>query len=195
MTGVGAALAPVVAVVGPSGVGKDSVMGAVCAARPDIELVRRVITRAPEAGGEVYSPVSEPEFLDMQGQGAFALSWAAHGLHYGIPVSIDLQRTRAAAVLVNLSRSVLHQAQDRFGDLIVISLTVPQAVLAQRLQARGRETADVQADRLSRAGLALPEGLRQVHQIDNSGALEQTVQAVLSVLPPMSPPARAPERA
>lgn len=177
-------LAPVVAVVGPSGVGKDSVMDAVCAASPGVQLVRRVTTRAPEAGGEDYTPVTEARFAAMQASGAFALSWGAHGLQYGIPVAIDAQRTQASAVLVNLSRSVLREAQDRFGTLIVISLTAPSEVLAQRLQARGRETAQSQADRLNRAVQDLPGGLRHVHQIDNSGPLDQTVQAVLSVVRP-----------
>ena len=42
---------PVIAVVGPSGVGKDSLMEALRQADPSIKLMRRVITRAPEAGG------------------------------------------------------------------------------------------------------------------------------------------------
>lgn len=184
MTGSGATLAPVVAVVGPSGVGKDSVMEAVRAAYPGAELVRRVTTRPPEAGGEDYIPVTEAVFEDLRGQGGFALHWGAHGLQYGIPVEIDAQRARASAVLVNLSRGVLREAEERFGDLIVISLTAPAEVLAQRLRARGRETAQSQADRLGRAALDLPDGLRQVHQIDNSGPLAQTVQAVLTALPP-----------
>ncbi|MEM9552294.1 MAG: phosphonate metabolism protein/1,5-bisphosphokinase (PRPP-forming) PhnN, partial [Pseudomonadota bacterium] len=36
--------APVIAVVGPSGVGKDSVLQAMCATDPRLRLVRRTIT-------------------------------------------------------------------------------------------------------------------------------------------------------
>ena len=44
--------AHVIGVVGPSGVGKDTVMHALAAAQPGIKLARRVITRPVEAGGE-----------------------------------------------------------------------------------------------------------------------------------------------
>ena len=47
-----------IAVVGPSGVGKDSVMAGLHGAIPDLHLVRRVITRAPDLGGEDYDAVS-----------------------------------------------------------------------------------------------------------------------------------------
>ncbi len=182
----GGPLAPVIAVVGPSGVGKDSVMAALCARRADIETVRRVITRPAEAGGETFTGVTPQQFRQMQAAGDFALDWQAHGLSYGIPVAIDDQRREAFGVLVNLSRAVLKQAQDRFGGLIVISLTAPRAVLAERLAARGRETSDDQLSRLDRAALALPEGLETVIEIDNGGPLEDTVQSILDVLQPAS---------
>jgi ribose 1,5-bisphosphokinase len=49
-----------IAVVGPSGVGKDSVIAGLQRRIPDFHLVRRVITRAPELGGEVYD---SPSFM------------------------------------------------------------------------------------------------------------------------------------
>ena len=45
----------IIVVVGPSGAGKDSVIGFVAqhfADRADIDFVRRVITRPSDAGGE-----------------------------------------------------------------------------------------------------------------------------------------------
>ncbi|WP_158971722.1 phosphonate metabolism protein/1,5-bisphosphokinase (PRPP-forming) PhnN [Chachezhania sediminis] len=179
--------APVIAVVGPSGVGKDSVMAALLARDPGIRPVRRVITRAPEAGGEDYQPVTEDVFAGMVAAGAFALHWQAHGLSYGIPATIDGQRAEAGTgVLVNLSRAVLRQAQDRFGTLIVLALEADEAILAERLAARGREDAAGQAKRLGRAALELPEGLARVHRIDNSGALDTAVEAALAALHPES---------
>ncbi len=73
------------AVVGPSGAGKDTLIAGAVAARPDLRLVRRVITRPTEAGGEPFDGVTEAEFLSRLDAGAFALHWQAHGLHYGIP--------------------------------------------------------------------------------------------------------------
>ena len=75
---------PVIAVVGPSGVGKDSLMSALAVSGPQLRLMRRVVTRAPEAGGEDYQAVSEVEFAALAGSwslfsaalaGARALLW------------------------------------------------------------------------------------------------------------------------
>ncbi|MCC2112585.1 MAG: phosphonate metabolism protein/1,5-bisphosphokinase (PRPP-forming) PhnN, partial [Hyphomicrobiales bacterium] len=51
-----------VLVVGPSGAGKDTLMAAIGRARPDLHIVRRVVTRPSEAGGEPFEGVTEAEF-------------------------------------------------------------------------------------------------------------------------------------
>ncbi|MEW2919250.1 phosphonate metabolism protein/1,5-bisphosphokinase (PRPP-forming) PhnN [Ruegeria sp. ANG10] len=177
-------LAPVIAIVGPSGVGKDSVMDALEAKIPGIHRVRRVITRPTGEEGEDFDRVSVERFQQMAADGTFTLNWAAHGLFYGVPSSINSLRQHAAAVLVNLSRSVLAQAQEVFGDLVVISLTADPEVLAQRLSARARESSTEQARRLARAKTPLPEGLARVIEIDNSGPLDATIDAILAQLQP-----------
>jgi len=179
-----ASLAPVIAIVGPSGVGKDSVMAALQARDPGFVTMRRVITRAADAGGEDFDAVTVERFREMAADGAFALNWEAHGLHYGIPVGIDEIRRTASGVLVNLSRAVLKDAQDRFGKFVVLALEADEEVLAQRLARRGREDATDRARRLGRAAMELPEGLARVHRIDNSGPLENAVRAALAALHP-----------
>ncbi|WP_264211251.1 phosphonate metabolism protein/1,5-bisphosphokinase (PRPP-forming) PhnN [Leisingera thetidis] len=181
MTG-GAAKGPVIAVVGPSGVGKDSLMSALAVSGPGLQIMRRVITRAPEAGGEDYQPVTGAEFSALSESGVFALHWQAHGLHYGIPRDIEKLRQGAGGVLVNLSRGVLLEAQEVFGGLIVLSVTARPDVLARRLASRGREGADEVRRRLARAAMPLPEGLRNVCEIDNSGALSAAVNTALTAL-------------
>jgi ribose 1,5-bisphosphokinase len=173
-----------VGVVGPSGVGKDSVMRALAEACPDVRLVRRVITRPSDAGGEEFDGVSEAEFARREAAGEFALSWAAHGLRYGVPVTVEAELTEGHICLVNLSRSVLKEAQARFEGFMVLHLTAPQEVLARRLSARGREGAEAIEGRLSRADFALPDGLSDVVHIANDGALPDTVARVLAVLHP-----------
>ncbi len=177
-------LAPVIAVVGPSGVGKDTVMEALAAHDPRIRLVRRVITRPADAGGEAFESVTNAEFDRRLAAGEFALHWSAHGLRYGIPVGIEDLRRDARAVLVNLSRAVLREAEQRFGGFAVISLTARPDLLAERLAARGREDEADRARRLDRAASRLPEGLSQVIEIDNSGPLDETVEAILKQLQP-----------
>lgn len=173
---------PVIAVVGPSGVGKDSLMSGLAVADPRLRSMRRVITRAPEAGGEDYQPVSEAEFAALVEADVFALHWNAHGLRYGVPRDIEKLRIGASGILVNLSRAVLLQAQEVFDDFRVISVTARPEVLAERLAGRGREDADEVKRRLARASLALPEGLKQVYEVDNSGDLCAAIVQAQSII-------------
>jgi len=173
-----------VAVVGPSGVGKDSVMVALAAHDPRFVLARRVITRLGDAGGEAFEGVSEAEFQSRDLAGEFALSWSAHGLHYAIPAAVDVPLHSGQDVLANLSRAVLTRAQVRFARFEVINLTAERSILARRLTARGRETADQIVKRLDRAAVPLPSGIK-AHNIDNSGTLAQTVQAIMTRLYPV----------
>lgn len=174
-----------IAVVGPSGAGKDSLMAELCARHPDIHRVRRVITRAPEAGGEDHETVSEALFAARAAGGDFALHWGAHGLHYGIPVTVKTALETGQDVLANLSRTVLPKAASVFGDMRVLLVTARPEVLAERLQGRGRETRAEIARRLARPAPVLPEGLDMV-EIDNSGALDAAVEAACAALYPVN---------
>ncbi|GGX43143.1 ribose 1,5-bisphosphate phosphokinase PhnN [Tateyamaria omphalii] len=173
-----------IAIVGPSGVGKDTVMEALASAEPRLELVRRVITRPTGAGGEQFDGQTVPAFQAMEQAGAFALSWTAHGLHYGIPASVDTTLACGKDVLANLSRGVLSRAQKRFPGMTVIALTAAPDVLANRLAARGREKSEDISQRLARADLPMPPGVNPTI-IDNSGALAKTVRTALDVLYPV----------
>ncbi|MEO0703578.1 MAG: hypothetical protein AAFY80_15680 [Pseudomonadota bacterium] len=63
-----------IGVVGPSGVGKDSVMAGLVEADPQLALVRRTITREPELGGEDYTPATQAAFDRLVAKGAFCAS-------------------------------------------------------------------------------------------------------------------------
>ncbi|MDX8346844.1 phosphonate metabolism protein/1,5-bisphosphokinase (PRPP-forming) PhnN [Cognatiyoonia sp. IB215446] len=172
-----------IAVVGPSGVGKDSVMCAMVETMPNMVLARRVITRPSDAGGEDFDGVTEAVFDQMLGDGAFVLSWPAHGLRYGIPRAVLRDLEAGRDVLANLSRKVLSEAAARFPHLAIILLSASPDVLATRLRSRGREDEAEIARRLEQAVYTLPADL-PVHQIDNSGALADTVTAIRHVLQP-----------
>ncbi|MDR3533451.1 MAG: phosphonate metabolism protein/1,5-bisphosphokinase (PRPP-forming) PhnN [Rhodopila sp.] len=135
-------------VVGPSGAGKDTVLGLArqaLAGDPRFRFVRRVITRPADAGGEDHEAVPEAVFV----QRSFALQWQAHGLFYGIPLDVIDDLSRDIVVVANVSRGVIKEAAERF-PARVIEVTAPPEILAQRLAARGRETADDVANRLAR---------------------------------------------
>lgn len=173
-----------IGVVGPSGVGKDTVMQALAGACSGLGLVRRVITRPCGVVGEDCDVVSQTEFTARRACGEFALHWQAHGLHYGVPQGVEDQLSAGRDLLVNLSRSVLPEAQDRFPGFMTLVLTASQEVLRERLLQRGRESGPEIDSRLERRNFAIPEGLNRVVEIRNEGRLEETVEAARAVLYP-----------
>ncbi len=177
----GASVGRFIAVVGPSGVGKDSVMNALCQAVHGMQRCRRVITRAPEAGGEDYEAVNENVFNSRARAGAFVLWWDAHGLSYGIPTSVHETLASGCDVVANLSRRKLVEAHRTFDPFLVLSISASPDVLARRLETRGRESAADRQARLGRAAPTLPDGLPVV-EIDNSGALDDAVRQAVAAL-------------
>lgn len=173
--------------IGPSGSGKDSLLDAARGrlAERGCRIVRRVITRSAEAVGEAALGVSPQQFAEMEAQGAFALSWHANGLSYGIPREIDDWLAAGQDVLVNGSRGHLHNTRERYPDMLAVLLTVNPAVLRQRLLARGRESVAEIDQRLARNARFNEQLLAEdpnVHVLDNSGPLEHTVERLLACL-------------
>nr|WP_068113064.1 phosphonate metabolism protein/1,5-bisphosphokinase (PRPP-forming) PhnN [Tropicimonas marinistellae] len=173
------------AVVGPSGAGKDTLMSEAKRRRPDLYLVRRVITRPAEAGGEPFEGVNVDEFRRRKAAGEFVLDWEAHGLHYGIPNTVDRAIAEGRNVLFNGSRGVLGRAWEEFPGLTVVLVTASVPVLADRLAARGRESRNDIARRLARAAYEIPYG-PPIRVVENDGELESAVEAFLRVLQPLS---------
>lgn len=163
-----------IAVVGPSGVGKDSIIDGLCAADPALIRCRRVITRARGAGGEDFEAVDEQTFAARAGAGEFVLWWRAHGLSYGIPRAITWHLDAGRDVVANLSRTILSDAAEAVPSLIVFNITASPEVLAHRLAGRGRETSADIASRLARTTPSFPDHVRTI-TISNDGPLAETI--------------------
>lgn len=172
-----------IAVVGPSGVGKDSVMQGIHDVMPHMHVVRRVITREPDLGGEAYDAVTVAEFQEMAANGAFAVHWGAHGLFYGIPTAVTNQVKKGTDCLANFSRKALLEASAAFPRFLVLNITAQPQTLANRLAARGRETEEEIAKRLAQAQKPLPERL-DVIELSNDGPLDQTIARAVALLQP-----------
>lgn len=171
------------AVVGPSGVGKDTLMAAAKRARPDLHIVRRAITRKEALGGEEFEGLDEEDFARRRAEGAFVLDWRAHGMAYGIPVTVRDVLAAGRDALFNGSRLTIAEAAAAFPGLKVLHITAEPHALALRLAGRGRESAEEIEARLRRE-VALPDGL-DVTEIDNSGALDEAVARLLDAVQPV----------
>jgi phosphonate metabolism protein PhnN/1,5-bisphosphokinase (PRPP-forming) len=172
-----------VAVVGPSGAGKDTLMEAAQAALgndPRFVFLRRAITRPAGAGGEDHIAVTDQAFAAMRDAGELALWWAAHGLLYGLPrAPLEAALAAGQVAVANLSRQALSEAASLF-PLRVLEITAPAELRAARLAARGRETVEDVMRRLARQA-PLPPGL-DVTQVVNDASLPEGVAQVLAGL-------------
>jgi ribose 1,5-bisphosphokinase len=131
--------------VGPSGAGKDSLLRWTrqkLQYQHDLLFARRVITRERREDDEEHEPMSEPAFTALAQQGGLAMAWQANSHRYGVRREIDDALQRGMTVLVNGSRAHLALARERYPHLEVVHVTAPEAIIEQRLHARGRESAE-----------------------------------------------------
>lgn len=171
-------------VVGPSGAGKDTLMDAAragLAGDPGYRFARRLITRPAMAGAEDHDSCDEAGFRAIEANGGLALSWQAHGLSYGIPATELSGIGAGAVVIVNVSRRAIAAAERLAERVVVLNITAPVAVLAQRLAARGRETEADIAARLKREAPLTAERA-EIVTILNDRSVAEAADELLAVL-------------
>jgi ribose 1,5-bisphosphokinase len=149
-----AAIGPgrLVLVVGPSGAGKDTLLDlakAACAEDCDIVFPRRVITRAASPS-EDNEEVSESGFRQALARGEYAMHWEAHGHCYALRRAIDTEIRAGRTVVANVSRTVIGAMRRAYADVVVVSITAPPQVLAERLAMRQRGSDGIIEQRLHR---------------------------------------------
>jgi ribose 1,5-bisphosphokinase len=127
-------------VVGPSGAGKDTLLGlarAACAGDRSVVFPRRVVTREASAF-EDNEQVSFEMFRQAREGGEFAMHWEAHGHRYGLNRSIDDELRAGRTVVANVSRTVIDAVRRAYSNVTVVSITAPPEILQRRLAARAR---------------------------------------------------------
>jgi ribose 1,5-bisphosphokinase len=143
----------VILVVGPSGAGKDTLLGLAHAACADVRSVvfpRRVVTREASAF-EDNEQVSFEFFRQARARGEFAVHWEAHGHGYGLTRAIDDELRAGRTVVANVSRTAIDAVRRAYANVTVVSITAPPEILKQRLAARARSSDGQIEQRLNRA--------------------------------------------
>jgi ribose 1,5-bisphosphokinase len=180
----GARIGPgrVVLVVGPSGAGKDTLIGlarAACAGDANIIFPRRVVTREATAF-EDNAQMSFEAFRQARENGEFAVHWEAHGHGYALPRAIDDELRARRTVVANVSRTVIEAMRRAYAEIVVVSITAPAEILGQRLAARARGSDGEIAGRLGRAvdnAAAAPDVT-----ISNVGSAEHHARELLRII-------------
>jgi ribose 1,5-bisphosphokinase len=141
-----------VLVVGPSGAGKDTLLGvarAACADDRTVVFPRRVITREASAS-EDNDEVSIGTFQEALARGEYAMHWEAHGHCYALSRAMEDEIRSGRTVVANVSRTVIGAARRAYADVVVVLITAPPNVLAERIAMRARSSDGMAENRLRR---------------------------------------------
>ena len=107
-------------VVGPSGAGKDTLIGlarVACADDGNVVFPRRVVTREASAF-EDNEQMSLDAFQQALARGDFTVHWQAHGHCYALPRAIDDDIRAGRIVIANVSRTVIDAMRRAYADVM-----------------------------------------------------------------------------
>lgn len=171
-------------IVGNSGSGKDSIISGVLNEYPsnlvEIYSPKRYITR-PSSESEKNISVTPQEFIEMEKKGNFALTWHIYKLDYGIPIEIENWLKKGHPVIINVSRTVVKEAIEKYTNVKVVFIEVPLEIILQRIRERKRENEGLLRERIERArnNRRFPEA---DFVVDNSGILNDAIKQCLNYL-------------
>ena len=167
-------------VIGNSGSGKDSIIKGAIRKNQVLNLYtpKRYITRKPSEDEQNFF-ITDEEFQKKSIQKEFALEWEIYDLKYGIPIEIDDWLQKGYHVIINVSRTVVEEAKQKYKNCKVIFVEVSFHIILKRLQKRGREDKAGLKERTDRAkqNVKYPNA---DFNIDNSGSLESAVKQFLT---------------
>ncbi|HWZ49014.1 MAG TPA: phosphonate metabolism protein/1,5-bisphosphokinase (PRPP-forming) PhnN [Herbaspirillum sp.] len=170
-------------VVGPSGVGKDSLLEWVKTRLPADAgpvFARRSITR-PAHASEAHEPMTQDAFQHATQAGHFSMIWQANDTCYGIRRDMEAELKAGRDVVVNGSREYIPQLRQLFPQAKILWISADPAAIRQRIEGRSRETGAALENRLQRITAFNAEEVDGVTHIDNSGPLEIAGHRLLEI--------------
>ena len=144
------------AISGPSGVGKGTLVKELISARTDVAVSVSCTTRAPREGekdGKDYFFLTREEFLRRAAEGEF-LEYDEHfGNYYGTPKAyVEDQMAQGRDVILEIELQGALKIKEKRPDTFLVYVMPPDArTLVDRLTNRGTETPEKVHERLTRA--------------------------------------------
>ncbi|HTD04080.1 phosphonate metabolism protein/1,5-bisphosphokinase (PRPP-forming) PhnN [Undibacterium sp.] len=171
-------------VVGPSGSGKDDLLGWVrqnLATHRQMFFAERAVTRPARPSGEDES-ISPEQFWQQAAAGHFAMTWQSDDLCYGIRRGFEAELKAGRTVVVNGSREFVPKLLRAYPDAQVVWIEADHALIRQRMEERLRDNSAALLKRVQRnAQFSRPER-PEVIQLDNTGSIGAAGQRLLDIL-------------
>jgi guanylate kinase len=170
----------------PSGAGKSTLCRAVRQRLPDLRYSVSHTTRSPrgeEKNGVDYYFITQTEFRKGISTDKWA-EWAiVHGNYYGTSAEfIDRSLGEGCDVLLDIDVQGMEQILKRYPDSVTIFIMPPSlAVLQQRLQDRGTDSAASISERLDNAAAEIRRRQRYRHIVVND-RLEEAVEKLTAII-------------
>lgn len=183
----------IISFTGPSGSGKGTIVEALRERYPELDLVISCTTRPRmprDLPGE-YAYLSLEDFNDYRDQNAFQWTAAAHGYLYGtlcrsLQDAVGRRWPSAIFMTPQALPHLLSFSHDRVKPFFI--LPPPEEILRERLHLRGDGAEEIEK-RINECrdweNVARASKLPYTY-VDNSGTVDEAVQAVVRALPELS---------
>ena len=177
----------VVIISGPSGVGKSTICKEIVARRDDVCLSVSMTTR-PQSDAEVdgrdYWFISEEEFKERIGKGLFLEYAEVFGHFYGTPRDkIEEMLQACRTVIFEIDVQGARQVKAIYPDAVMIFILPPSAkVLAERMNHRGRDDAEVAEERLDGASTEIAAAWQYYEYMVVNEDLQQAVEECIQII-------------
>ena len=173
------------AVSGPSGVGKGTMVKTLIARRADVVESVSCTTRAPREGeihGKHYFFLSKEEFERRIAEDDF-LEYDEHfGNYYGTPKSFVRETLKSKSVIMEIDVVGALNAKKSFPECVLVMVVPPSvAELKRRLSGRGSETEAQIENRLARMEYELSHKDEYDHIIVNDD-LEKAIAELSKII-------------